>query len=152
MSKRNLQSAAYATKVPIFEPQQHTAAQLRGLAFEAAVKKRLKNIYAKSKAGPWLNYVTANNRSSICQPDMLIWLSDTHILIIEAKLTWQRKAREKLMNFYKPLIECIHPDATISCLQIFKNTKKAAHKRPLSIYNLDTIKPGTYRECHWLGL
>ena len=144
-------TAKYATYIPDFPKVERTAAQLRGLAFEAAVKKRLKILHRKTEPGPWL-YYSAPSKSGVCQPDVLVWLSDDHILIVEAKLSWRRTARKKLMEFYLPIVQVLYPKASLSCLQIYKNGHKSAHKKPISIYDLATIKPGKYRECHWLGL
>lgn len=144
-------TAKYASYVPDFPEQKRTAAQRAGLAFERAVKKRLSFLHPRVEDGPWLYYQAAK-KSGICQPDALVWLSDEHLLIVEVKLSWLRSARKKLMEFYRPIVAAIYPKATLSCLQIYKNTNKSAHKKPISIYELETIPPNKYRECQWLGI
>ena len=144
-------TAKYANYVPEFPAQTRTAAQQRGISFERGVGRRLKVLYKKVEEGPWLYFHTPK-RSGICQPDFLVWLSDKHILIVESKLTWVRDARLKLRDFYGPIVSAIYPKAEISFVQLYKSAKKGCHKRTVSIYDLHTIKPNTYKECQWLGL
>lgn len=144
-------TAKYATYIPEFPAQERTAAQRAGISFERAVVRRLKALHNKVEPGPWL-YYQAGKQSGICQPDALVWLSDDHLLVVEAKLSWVRSARKKLMEFYRPIVAAIYPKATLSCLQIYKNTNKAAHKKPVSIYELGKIPANKYRECQWLGI
>ncbi len=142
--------ARYATYVPDFPEQERTHAQRSGLAYEAAVLKRLKSLYPKVEAQPWLYYRPAGQRGGICQPDALVWLPDNRLMIVEIKLTWVRSARSKLLDFYGPVVQIIHPTKDLCYLQVYKNTKKGAHKRSLSFYELETIANGAYRECHHL--
>lgn len=144
-------TAKYATSVPDFGEQKRTAAQQAGINFERAAAKRIKLLHKKVEHGPWLYYSTPR-RSGICQPDLLVWLADDHILIVEAKLSWMRAARPKLLDFYGPIVASIYPNATLSFLQIYKNAKNGCHKKPVSIYELSTLKPGKYKECQWLGI
>lgn len=144
-------TAKYANFTPFFPEQQRTAAQRAGLSFEKAVLKRLKHLHSKMEPGPWL-YYKSSKKSGLCQPDALVWLSPDHILIVEVKLSWVRKARLKLMEFYRPVVGAIYPEASLSCLQIYKNSNKSAHKKPVSIYDLESIKPKQYKECQWLGI
>ena len=141
----------YADFVPEFEAQKRTAAQQSGISFEKAVLKKLKAIYGKVEPSPWLYYKTPK-RSGICQPDGLLWLADNHICIVEIKLTWMRPVRQKLMQFYGPVVKAIYPDAELSYLQIYKNARDASHKKALSIYRLDELQMGKYKECQWLGI
>lgn len=143
--------ARYADYVPDFKKTKRTAAQQAGLSFEKAVLKKLTAIYGKVEASPWLYYKTPK-RSGICQPDALLWLADDHICIVEIKLSWMRPARQKLLQFYGPVVEAIHKDVKLSYLQIYKNAKPASHKKALSIYALDAIPLGKYKECQWLGI
>ena len=141
----------YADFVPEFEAQKRTAAQQSGISFEKAVLKKLKAIYGKVEPSPWLYYKTPK-KSGICQPDGLVWLVDNHICIVEIKLTWMRPVRQKLMQFYGPVVKAIYPDAELSYLQIYKNARTASHKKALSIYALDEMQMGKYKECQWLGI
>jgi len=50
------------------------------------------------------------------------------------------------------VVAAIHKDATLSYLQIYKNAKTASHKKALSIYGLDAMPQGKYKECQWLGI
>ena len=141
----------YADYVPDFERGRRTAAQQSGISFEKAAIKKLTSIYGKVEASPWL-YYKAPKRSGICQPDALLWLADDHLCIVEIKLSWMRPVRQKLMTFYGPVVQAIHPQAQLSYLQVYKNAKTDAHKKSLSIYKLDEIPIGKYKECQWLGL
>ena len=141
----------YADYVPEFERGPRTSAQQSGISFEKAVTKKLTSIYGKVEASPWLYYKTLK-RSGICQPDVLLWLTDTHLCIVEIKLSWMRPVRQKLMAFYGPVVQAIYPNATLSYLQVYKNAKPDSHKKSLSIYKLDEIPTGKYKECQWLGL
>lgn len=146
-------TASYATYVPTFPPQHKTHAQRAGLNFEAATKKKLQLLYPdhKQEHGPWL-YYKSSTKSGVCQPDSLLWLAPDHLLIIEVKLTHKVAARQKLTQFYGPILQAIYPDATISYLQIYKTATKACHKHKLTIYNLTDIAKGKYKECQFLGL
>jgi hypothetical protein len=143
--------ARYADYVPDFPKAQRTSAQQAGLNFEKAVQKRLGLLYPRVEVSPWLYYKTPR-RSGVCQPDALLWLSDDHLCIVEVKLSWMKPVRQKLMTFYGPIVAAIHPAPRLSFLQIYKNAKPAAHKKPLSIYKLDEMPPTKYKECQWLGL
>ncbi len=139
-------TAKYADYIPVFEDRKRTAAQRAGLAYERAVVRRLQSLYEKVEHGPWLYYKTPKT-SGVCQPDAHVWLKPNHLCIVECKLTWQRPARLKLLTFYGPIVQAIYPDVELSYLQVYKNYKKGCHKRILSLYELETIRPGDYREC-----
>lgn len=135
----------------MFAEQKRTAAQQAGISFEKTVQKKLAVLYGNVEAAPWLYYRTPK-RSGVCQPDALMWLADDHICIVEIKLSWMRPARQKLVSFYGPVVSAIYKKAKVSFLQIYKNAKPAAHKNSLSIYKLDEIPVGKYKECQWLGI
>lgn len=141
----------YMLEEPRFPDQRRTTAQQAGINYEHKVGTKLKALYKKTINGPWLQY-KCPSKSSICQPDILIWLTPTHLLIVEVKLSWMPQVRQKLKTFYGPLLQKLHPTITISYLQLYKNWRARAHKKPLSIYALDDIKPGAYKECQFLGL
>jgi hypothetical protein len=141
----------YADFVPEFEQTKRSTAQQAGISFEKAVLKKLTSIYGKVESSPWLHYKTPK-RSGICQPDALLWLADDHICVVEIKLSWMRPVRQKLMQFYGPIVASIHKDAKLSYLQIYKNAKTSSHKKALSIYSLDEMPLGKYKECQWLGI
>lgn len=143
--------ARYADYVPEFQKTKRTSAQQAGISFEKSVIKKLTAIYGKVEASPWLYYKTPR-RSGICQPDALLWLADDHICIVEIKLSWMRPVRQKLMQFYGPVVSAIHKDVKLSYLQVYKNAKPASHKKALSIYKLDELPVGKYKECQWLGI
>lgn len=63
-----------------------------------------------------------------------------------------RPVRQKLMQFYGPVVGAIYKDVKLSYLQIYKNAKPASHKKALSIYKLDELVAGKYKECQWLGI
>lgn len=144
--------AAFAAQAPEFpDALPPTRAQQAGLNYEKAVIKKLLKLFGKVQVHPWIVYSAANCRG-ICQPDALVLLSDNHIVIVEIKLSHVRNARNKLLHFYKPLIEYLYPTKTVTCLQIYKNTRKYAHKKPLNIYSLETtLKKGKYNECQFVG-
>lgn len=144
-------AARYADYVPDFKKTKRTSAQQAGISFEKAVLKKLTAIYGRVEASPWLYYKTPK-RSGICQPDALLWLADDHICIVEIKLSWMRPVRQKLMQFYGPVVSAIHKDVKLSYLQIYKNAKPSSHKKALSIYSLDTMPIDKYKECQWLGI
>jgi hypothetical protein len=128
-----------------------TAAMQAGINYEKAVLKKLEKIYRNVKASPWILYKSIT-RNGICQPDGLIFLAADHVVLVEIKLSHVRAAREKLMHFYRPLIEYLYPGTTVTCLQIYKNSRRGAHKKPHSIYSLDaSLKKGTYNECCFPG-
>jgi len=142
--------AQYASYAPTFVEQQRTAAQKEGLRYEAAVLRKLKLACPKMKPGPWL-YYRAANKSGVCQPDALLWLGPNLLCIVEVKLTHKYQAREKLLHFYGPVVQAIHPDVQICYMQIYKRASNRSHKRTLSIYDLDKHKAGVYRECQLLS-
>ena len=144
-------AARYADYVPDFKKTKRTSAQQAGISFEKAVLKKLTAIYGRVEASPWLYYKTPKC-SGICQPDALLWLADDHICIVEIKLSWMRPVRQKLMQFYGPVVSAIHKDVKFSYLQIYKNAKPSSHKKALSIYSLDTMPIDKYKECQWLGI
>jgi hypothetical protein len=133
---------------PVFPKQKHTAQQLAGLRYEKRALRRLASLYDLEKS-PWLSYI-ANNREGICQPDGIITLNPTHVLVVEVKLSHVLLARQKLRDFYRPLVQALYPGCFVSTLQVFRNTSGRAHKTLLSHNDLDKISVGTYRECHLL--
>lgn len=150
MKLRGPLTAKYADYAPEFPVQVRTAAQRAGLRYEASVMKRLKSLFKDVRVGPWILYKAAN-KSGICQPDALVWLSSKLVLVVEVKLTHQRKAREKLVDFYGPLVQKLHPGAEVAYLQVFKNSKPATHKRLVPFYEIEKhTKAGKYRECQIL--
>lgn len=122
---------------------------MAGLKYERDVLRQLGMLYKCVKPSPWLVY-SARNTSGICQPDALWFITPKHICIVEIKLSWVRNARDKLLNFYGPVVEASHKGCKVSYLQIYKNTKPNSHKRKLSFFELETIKPGVYKECHYI--
>lgn len=140
-------TAKYADYAPTFPEQKRTTAQQAGLNYEAAVLRRLKSLHTRVEDHPWL-YYKSPRASGVCQPDALVWLDEKHLLVVEVKLTWVRGARDKLLKFYGPILSVIYPDVEISYLQVYKNAKRGCHKRTVSLYELETIKPGAYKECH----
>jgi len=142
-------TARYADFSPQFPEQERTNAQQAGLKYERDVLRQMGLLYKNVKPSPWLLY-KASNTSGICQPDALWFLTPKHICIVEIKLTWVRNARDKLLNFYGPVVEAAHKNCKVSYLQIYKNTKPASHKRKLNFFELETLKPGIYKECHYI--
>ena len=151
MGKPAYSEARYADYVPVFPTQQRTAAQKAGISFEKAVIKKLTFLYGEVKPGPWLYYRTPK-KAGVCQPDALVELPDNRLCVVEVKQSWMRPVRQKLLNFYGPIVELIHPDKKICYLQVYKNAKPSAHKKPVSIYELELLEPNKYKECQWLGL
>lgn len=138
-------TARYASYAPVFPDQHHTNAQKAGLKYERNVMRRLGALHT-TEVGPWLLYSSAG-RSSVCQPDGLVWLSEKLLCIVEIKLSWQREVRRKLMKFYGPLVQCIHPGVELTYLQVYKTYRKGCHKKTVSLYELETLKAGAYKEC-----
>jgi len=143
--------ARYSDYAPVFPVQIRTAAQRAGISFEKAVQRRLQLLHKKVEPGPWLYYKAAN-KGGVCQPDALVWLAENHICVVEIKLSWVRPARKKLLEFYGPIVQALYPEAQLSFLQIYKNAKPQAHKKPVSIYALGGLPVNKYKECQWLGL
>lgn len=141
--------AKYADYAPAFPEQERTRAQLAGLRYEAKILDLLETLYPKLEKSPWLYYRTAKT-SGVCQPDGLLWITPSLLCVVEIKLTWQPAVRSKLLTFYGTIMQAIYPSASLCYLQVFKNTKPKAHKRKLSIYKLDELKPGKYSECQHL--
>jgi len=144
-----LLAAKYADYPPDFPPQKRTAAQQAGITYEKAVMRRLQSLHTRVEPGPWLHYTT-NRKSNVCQPDALIWLDETKLLIVECKLTWIRAVRSKLLQFYGPIVQAIHPAADLCYLQIYKHARPDSHKRKINIYDLADIPVGAYKECQHL--
>ena len=125
-----------------------TVAQLAGLRYERRVVSALEKLYEQVIPGPWIAY-RSRQKSGLCQPDALVWLDNSRLLLVEVKLSWQRTARQKLMDLYGPLVQEIYKPDEISYVQIYKNWKRGAHKKPLNFYELDAnFKKGKYKECH----
>ncbi len=141
--------ARYADYVPEFPERSQTSAQKSGLAFERNVIKRLQSLHEKVEPGPWL-YYKAGRLSGICQPDALVWLSENLLCVVECKLSWVRGARDKLLRFYGPIVSAIHKDVDLCYLQVYKNARRGCHKRSVSLYELENLKPGVYKECQVL--
>ena len=142
-------SARYADYAPDFPEREHTRAQKAGLTFEKNVIKHLKNLHTRVVPGPWL-YYQAGRKSGVCQPDALVWLDEKLLCIVECKLSWVRDARQKLLTFYGPILQAIHPDVELCYLQVYKNARKGCHKRKLTLYELDKLTKGQYKECQAL--
>lgn len=142
-------SARYADYVPVFPERQHTSAQRAGLKFEKDVIRRLQLLHTRVVPGPWL-YYKAGRSSGVCQPDALVWLDEKLLCVVECKLSWVRGARLKLLTFYGPILQAIHPDVELCYLQVYKNARKGCHKRKLTLYELDKLKKGQYKECQAL--
>ena len=122
---------------------------LAGIRYEQNVLKQLEGLHEKVIKQPWILY-RAPQKSGVCQPDGLVWLAPDHCLVVEIKLSWVRGAREKLIHFYGPLVALLHPGVSLSYLQIYKNLRRGAHKKPVSLFNLETIPKGKYKECQTL--
>ncbi len=141
--------ARYVDYPPEFPERAQTSAQKAGLAFEKAVIRRLQSLHTRVEPGPWL-YYKVRGFSGICQPDALVWLDEKLLCVVECKLSWMRGAREKLLKFYGPIVSTIHKDVDLCYLQVYKNSRKGAHKRTLTLYDLPTLTAGQYKECHHL--
>ncbi len=141
-------SAWLLDEAPVFPGEDApTAAQLAGLRYERRVVGALEKLYRQVVPGPWIGY-RSRQKSGICQPDALVWLDSDKLLVVEVKLSWQRTARQKLMTFYGPLVQEIYNPKEMAYVQIYKNWKRGAHKKPLNFYELDAdFKKGKYREC-----
>lgn len=145
-------SCDYAKYAPVFAEQRKTGAQLAGGRYERQIIKRLSETFnhLTVEDHPWLVY-KCPAKQGICQPDALLWTNPTHCIIVECKLTWQRGARDKLVNFYGPLVTALKPDVVTSYVQIFKHLQSGSHKRQLKFADIPYITEGTYRECHSLA-
>jgi hypothetical protein len=143
-------SASFTMSAPVFPAQMRTAAMRAGLRYERAILRKLKLMYPGTKTSPWILYKSPG-KSGICQPDALVLLPSNHIILIEIKLSRMAPVRQKLMKFYGPLVQLLYPSCTISYLQIYKNARRGAHKRPVSFFDLENLKPGVYRECQLLA-
>jgi hypothetical protein len=143
-------SAAFATQAPVFPAQTRTAAMRAGLRYERAILRKLKLLYPGTKTSPWIVY-RSPGKSGVCQPDALVLLPNGHIIIIEIKLSRMAPVRQKLMKFYGPLVELLYLGRPLCYLQVYKNTRRGAHKRPVSFFDLETLKPGVYKECQLLS-
>lgn len=142
-------TAKYADYDPEFPPQEMNSAQKAGIKFEKAVARRLSILHENVKVGPWLVY-NGRLKKGICQPDILVWLNKNLLCVVECKLSWKRAARGKLVNFYGPILQAIHPDVKLCYLQVYKNSRRGCHKRTLLLSELETLKPGQYKECQHL--
>ncbi len=145
-----LLTARYADYPPEFPGQTSTNAQRAGLRYEKTITKKL-GLLHRTEPGPWLYYKT-KGRSGVCQPDALCWLTDELLCVVEVKLSFIKTARTKLLNFYGPVVKLLHPNVSLCYLQVYRNHRKGAHKRVVSIYELETtMKPDTYRESQCLS-
>lgn len=143
-------SAAFAAVAPVFPAQVRTAAMRAGLRYERAILRKLQLLYPGTKPSPWILYKSPS-KSGICQPDALIRLPNNRVVVVEIKLSRMAPVRAKLMNFYGPLVQLLYPDHQLCYLQIYKNARRGAHKRPVSFFDLETLKPGVYKECQLLS-
>jgi hypothetical protein len=143
-------SATFATWAPVFPAQVRTAAMRAGLRYERAILRKLQLLYPGTKPSPWIVYKSPG-KSGVCQPDALVLLPDGRLILVEIKLSRMAPVRQKLMKFYGPLVQLLYPKASLCYLQIYKNARRNAHKRPVSFFDLETLKPGVYRECQFLA-
>lgn len=86
----------------------------RGLAFERRVQDELTAIYSGSAdvfCNRWISFVDAAG-DGIASPDCVIIPHDSAkpLVIVECKLTWRRRAKEKLASVYGVLLRQIYPD------------------------------------------
>jgi len=121
-----------------------------GLRYEKSILRKLQVLYPGTKLSPWLVY-KAPQKSGICQPDALVIFPDGRLVVVEVKLTRMPQVRQKLMKFYGPLVQLLYPKHELCYLQIYKNASRSAHKKPISLFELETLKPGIYRECQFLS-
>lgn len=144
-------SAAFATYAPVFPKQHRTAAMRAGLQYERRVLRKLKLMFPGAKLSPWITYKAPPHSGTICQPDALVPLPDGRLIIVEIKLSRMAPVRQKLMQFYGPIVQLLYPKHKLCYLQIYKNVRPGAHKRPVNFFDLETLKPGVYKECQLLA-
>lgn len=100
-----VQSAALVAEPESLTIQGMTAAQSRGLKYQAKVETELSKLHSPAKLilRPWLRYKQKGEVKK-CQPDALL-ISDAHITIIEIKYSTTARAWHQLSTLYKPVIE-----------------------------------------------
>lgn len=59
---------------------------------------------------------------AVCQPDILLNPPDLPLYIIECKLSYKEAAEEKLLTFYRPILEKLY-SKPICCVQACRNLK-----------------------------
>lgn len=129
-----------------------TKVQQAGILYEHKIVKTLERIYGKDYVIPWawIEYVTTRCNVRYCQPDAII-IFEKYILIVEIKLSHSRAGKAKLKSIYKQVAEKLWPELPIKLVQIFKNYRKAALKKIVSIYELDSLASDEYYECQYGG-
>ena len=97
--------------------------------------------------GPWISFYDYGF-TNIAQPDALL-LKDDWVFLVEVKLSWVPHARTKMQDFYQPLLERLYPNKKFKRILIYKNSHKAAHKKPLLLKEILNVGNRDYAECQW---
>lgn len=112
----DLTAAEWSDRPDFARSSGRTASQRKGLRYERKIEEDLKELYGDSlKCGPWIKF-TDRRGTGYAQPDFIVDLPD-RVLIIECKLTYKPKAKDKLRRVYARLIRMLNSKPRL-CVQV----------------------------------
>lgn len=142
---------------PVFKtprPSRLSPAQANGVRYESKVRRAVtalaKRIGATIEPNPWFRFVDSNGAGA-CSPDLLIWLDQLAVLVVEVKYTWTPTAQAKLQGLYLPVVNKALAPPIIRSLIVCKTLIPGAPKP------IDEIGDGTQFSARsapvyqWLG-
>lgn len=97
-----------------------TPAQKKGISFEHLIEHELIKHQLNFSYNTWFEFEDMNG-FGYCQPDFLIYLPDSSIIILEAKYTYTPAGDEELKQLYSPIVQEYYSPPSIHLAQVFHN-------------------------------
>lgn len=124
-------------------------AQKDGHRYETKVAKALalhvnQGHFIRLERNPWFNFHDVYGTSN-CAPDLLLWVDEKTVIIVEVKLTWVEVAAHKLADLYYPVIRSaleVEAWPLIICRNLQLTSPPAKH-------TLCEAMASEYRLMHW---
>lgn len=124
-----------------------------GLRYEKAVAKAIAKRYPRETThGQWFTYDDNGDRRS-CQTDVLIsWLDGTGHIVFEVKLSDREGAREKLEEFYVPIVG-LALGASCAAIVVTRHLSKDSDLTKVcdSLERAIALSKTCIPTLHWLG-
>lgn len=138
----------YAEKLDGAPPWLHQGkakgVQQKGLLFERRVGTLFTGLFPERvECGPWFKYGKYRRKQAWCQPDILVWLSPSDLMVLECKLTATKSAKKQLLSLYKPVLQTVYPNTTIRCVQVCNNLKRSNSQDNFNLMELQDIFDAT---------
>lgn len=127
--------------------------QYEKLAYRALSKTilRLQHTIVKLEYQPWIRFIDQAG-TNLCCPDFILSINDgLVVLVIDAKLSWNPLADEKMSQLYVPLVNHLLEPVVIRSVLLVKHLPPDSPK-PISNLFIDSsgsiFSPAVY---HWTG-